>query len=105
MVARYGGEEFAVILPNTDYDGAKRAFGKVKEKAADHYLLHDNTQITLPTFSAGLARHRPGESSKDFIERVDNLLYRAKHGGRNRIEIEKPLIQEKETESGTLSES
>lgn len=105
MVARYGGEEFAVILPNTDHDGAIRAFNKVKDKAAGHYLRHNDTHIALPSFSAGLAKHRPGESSKEFIERVDGLLYKAKHAGRNKIEIEQSLIQEKGPEENPLTEN
>jgi len=104
MVARYGGEEFAIILPNTDYEGATQAFEKVRNKASGHYLEYNNTRIVLPTFSAGLARHRPGESSKDFIERVDALLYKAKQNGRNRIEVEKILIKEKSSEIDRIEE-
>lgn len=105
MVARYGGEEFAVILPNTDHEGALRAFNKVKNKAAGHYHRHNETSLALPSFSAGLAMHHPGEASKEFIERVDTLLYKAKHSGRNRIEIDQTSVQGQHKVSSTSSEN
>ena len=104
MVGRYGGEEFAVILPNTDHDGALRAFNKVKNKAAGHYCRYNDTSLALPTFSAGLAMHRPGETSKEFIERVDGLLYKAKQAGRNRIEFDKTDTRQQQTEKDIFSE-
>jgi len=40
------------------------------------------------TVSIGVAEYRPGESVRDALERADAALYRAKAGGRNRIECE-----------------
>lgn len=105
MVARYGGEEFAVILPNTDHEGALRAFNKVKNKAAGHYYRRNETSLALPSFSAGLAMHHPGESPKEFIERVDGLLYRAKQAGRNRIEFDKTDLREQQAVEESLPEN
>jgi hypothetical protein len=44
--------------------------------------------LLLPTFSAGLALYVPGEQPIRLIERTDRALYRAKHLGRIRIELE-----------------
>ncbi|WP_022947996.1 GGDEF domain-containing protein [Methylohalobius crimeensis] len=85
-VARFGGEEFIVLLPNTDMDGAVKALGKIYQRSADHAISLGATSIYLPTFSAGVARYRPDETASCFIERADQALYRAKEGGRNRIE-------------------
>ena len=104
MVARYGGEEFAVILPNTDHEGALRAFTKVKNKASGHYHRLNETRLPLPSFSAGLAMHQPGETSKEFIERVDTLLYKAKQYGRNRIEFDKADEKERQAAKDSLAE-
>lgn len=87
MVARYGGEEFAVLLPNTDTEGAISAVAKVQRKAGDSTLDLNGIAIPLPTFSAGIALYRPGETPTDIIERADAALYKAKHLGRNRIEL------------------
>ncbi|MBZ0073003.1 MAG: GGDEF domain-containing protein [Gammaproteobacteria bacterium] len=88
FVARYGGEEFAVLLPNTESEGAARALNKVKTRCAETRWPFNGTMIPVPTFSAGIALYKPGETSMAFIERVDKALYRAKRLGRNRIEID-----------------
>ncbi len=87
MVARYGGEEFAVLLPNTDAEGALSAVSKVQLQAAELSIEHNDTFIPVPTFSAGIAHYLPGETPTEIIERADSALYRAKHLGRNRIEL------------------
>ncbi|WJW74764.1 diguanylate cyclase [Thiohalobacter sp. IOR34] len=88
LVARYGGEEFAVLLPNTDTEGATRALNKVKERCAETRWQLNGLALPVPTFSAGLAFYKPGETSSAFIERVDKALYRAKRLGRDRIELD-----------------
>lgn len=85
MVARYGGEEFAVLLPNTDKEGAERAFNKVHSKAVETFIIKNNEAMNVPTFSAGLAIFSPGEELESLMERADNALYKAKQNGRNRI--------------------
>lgn len=87
MVARYGGEEFVVLLPNTDKEGAERAFKKVQTKVAETFIISNNDEIKVPTFSAGLAIYQPGETPDSLIKRADNALYKAKNDGRNRIEF------------------
>ena len=87
-VARYGGEEFAVLLPNTDLDGALNALRKVRHQLEESNCLLDNgVEISTPTFSAGIALFSPGESPDELIKRADMAMYRAKRTGRNRIEI------------------
>ena len=90
MVARYGGEEFAVLLPNTDRDGAVAAIAKVRNRALELRCEYAGKLLPVPTFSAGLTVYAPGESAKDLIDRADRALYRAKHMGRNRTEVELP---------------
>jgi len=88
MVARYGGEEFAVLLPNTDADGAIRALNKVRRRASETRWQSNGTISQVPTFSAGVSLFKPGESASAFIERADKALYRAKRLGRDRIELD-----------------
>ncbi len=90
LVARYGGEEFSVLLPNTTLQGAQRALSKVQSRVANSQCEHDGRAVLMPTFSAGLALYVPGEQPIHFIEQADRALYRAKHLGRNRIELALP---------------
>ncbi len=87
-VARYGGEEFAVLMPNTEVDGALCALKKMQSEIAGSFCrLDDGIEIAAPTFSAGIALYNPGESPEELIKRADTAMYRAKQSGRNRIEI------------------
>jgi diguanylate cyclase (GGDEF)-like protein len=88
LVARYGGEEFAVLLPNTDAEGALRALTKVKNRAGETRWQNNGDMIPVPTFSSGVSLYKPGETASAFIERADKALYRAKRMGRNRIEMD-----------------
>ncbi len=88
MVARYGGEEFSVLLPNTVAEGALCAIAKVQNRATKTQWEHGGKTFALPTFSAGVTLYVPRESPEDLIGRADRALYRAKHQGRNRVEVE-----------------
>ena len=99
MVARYGGEEFAVLLPNTDSDGAVRALNKVKRRASETRWQVNGTVSKVPTFSAGVSLYKPAESTSAFIVRADKALYRAKRLGRNRIELD--ITYETDDEGGS----
>jgi len=106
LVARYGGEEFAVLLANTSTEGSARALEKVKKRASETRWQSMDRMIPVPTFSAGLALYKPGETSSAFIERVDQALYRAKRLGRDRIELDDTYAQEPEAlEKRTRSEN
>jgi diguanylate cyclase (GGDEF)-like protein len=87
MVSRYGGEEFAVLLPNTDAQGVVAALIKVQKRVRDTGCKINEHDVPAPTFSAGVAEYKPGETPGHLIERADAALYRAKHLGRNRIEV------------------
>jgi diguanylate cyclase (GGDEF)-like protein len=88
LVARTGGEEFSVLLPNTGLEGASRALRKVQIRAGQALCEHAGRRLSLPTFSSGIALCLPGESADAVIERADRALARAKHLGRNRIEVD-----------------
>jgi diguanylate cyclase (GGDEF)-like protein len=87
LVARYGGEEFAVILPNTKQEGVIAALNKVRQRVEEVAELRGSDTFELPTFSAGVAEFRPGETPSTLIERADSALYAAKRKGRNCTEI------------------
>jgi diguanylate cyclase len=88
--ARYGGEEFAVILPRTTLENAATVAEEIRSTLAHRKLQNrrKGNSYGKVTLSIGVARYRPGESVGSFVERADAALYRAKSGGRNRVEAE-----------------
>ena len=93
LLARYGGEEFVLLLPETSLDDARNALDKLGRRIRREPLDAGGTCIDLPTFSAGIACLRPGESATTLINRADQSLYLAKRLGRNRIETDEQLPQ------------
>ncbi len=84
-LARYGGEEFLILLPNTTLDEAVKVMQRVQRELTRQFFLHDNQRILI-TFSAGVVALQPGEDREAVIARADAAMYRAKAGGRNRVE-------------------
>lgn len=87
LVARFGGEEFAVILPNTDSDGALEVAQGVCDAMRNRRLPHDQSPVGVVTVSVGCATMMPafGRLAINLVELADEALYAAKSQGRNRV--------------------
>lgn len=88
IAARYGGEEFAVILPETQMEGALKVAGSVKESIESLQIPHESSETAKHvTVSIGLCCMEPSifESVDGFIACADAKLYEAKKEGRNKI--------------------
>jgi len=77
---RYGGEEFVIIYPDTEikkaYEVSKRILQEIPKK-----VLINLKPITI---SGGIGEYK-GENPKEFFEKVDKALYKAKKSGKNKI--------------------
>ncbi len=84
-VARLGGEELAMLLPQTDQEGALEAAERCR-KAIEALSVRTNAGTVRVTASFGVAMYqeRSGAAGALF-DRADQALYSAKHGGRNRV--------------------
>ncbi|MEM6732966.1 MAG: GGDEF domain-containing protein [Myxococcota bacterium] len=88
IIARYGGEEFVLLLRRTSVEGATAVAESVRAIAQTTTLTYQNTQLRF-TVSLGIAtREIDGGfgSGEDLLRAADEALYRAKEGGRNRLE-------------------
>ena len=85
VACRYGGEEFLLLLPDTNLRGARVLAEKIRAAAAER-VFGDGERVFPLTLSIGVASLNDTESGNDMIARADAALYRAKQGGRNRVE-------------------
>ena len=90
-VYRYGGEELLVVLPEQSLDGGQRAAERMREEVESLGIPHPgiDTPPGVVTVSGGVAcfsEEDAGDVAK-LLKRADDALYRAKSGGRNRIEV------------------
>jgi diguanylate cyclase (GGDEF)-like protein/hemerythrin-like metal-binding protein len=93
LAARYGGEEFACIMPETDQNGALLLAEKIRRGIAALAIPHQESEVAdCVTASLGVVSVNclVGGKATDIVARADELLYRAKSRGRNRIEFDGP---------------
>ena len=86
-VARYGGEEIAMILPQTDLDGACILAERLRE-AVEALNFHEASgdRTFEVTASVGVAQLVAADQvADDLVDRADKALYQAKRRGRNRV--------------------
>jgi diguanylate cyclase (GGDEF)-like protein len=83
VVSRYGGDEFAVVLPETNVEGARVVAERIRGEVAGSGAFLRPLSVSL-----GVASHSgPLVSAKTLLDRADQALYRVKQSGRNRVEV------------------
>jgi two-component system cell cycle response regulator len=87
LVGRLGGEEFVVVMPETGLGGATIVADRLRQAVADEpFVLPENGEKLPITISVGLAITGQGDDTLEaLLKRVDDALYAAKNGGRNRV--------------------
>ena len=83
LAARFGGEEFVLMLPETDQSGARQVAEKIAARLSREKFRVDGKSFNVTT-SAGIAASVNGNTD-EALKLADDLLYKAKQAGRNRI--------------------
>lgn len=82
FVGRYGGEEFLIVLPDSDIESAYEKAEHIRKGIKNIEFKNEDHIVTI---SGGVVQFQQ-ESCKVIVNRVDQLLYKAKENGRDIIE-------------------
>jgi diguanylate cyclase (GGDEF)-like protein len=84
---RYGGEEFMLVMSQTTLEAGKAGAERLRRNTEAIRVPGFDESFRL-TVSIGVAQYRPDESVDETVRRADAAMYRAKEGGRNRVECD-----------------
>lgn len=88
LFVRLGGEEFALVLPDSDADGARRVIAQLRRDCLALDLRTESGRLCTLSFSAGVALSPAGSVGAEALYRAaDAALYRAKRGGRDQVAL------------------
>jgi diguanylate cyclase (GGDEF)-like protein/PAS domain S-box-containing protein len=85
LISRFGGEEFLVAMPGMNAEQARQRVESWRTRLADTTIKAGAADIRV-TLSAGLAIFPAhGDTMAALVARADEMLYRSKSEGRNRV--------------------
>ena len=85
-IGRYGGEEFLLVLSNCDTLGAAAIAERLLQAVRKDTIVLAEATVSV-TLSAGVATSGGIQDPETLVGAADAALYRAKRGGRNRVEV------------------
>lgn len=87
VVCRYGGEEFVVIMPGANLSAAREKAENLCRAIRAIHIYHGDQDLGGMTLSVGVAGWPECTDDPDaLLGLADRALYKAKEGGRDRIE-------------------
>ena len=88
LAVRWGGEEFLLVLKDCHLAEAQRIAEALRERIAALAIETDGQTLGV-TLSFGISEFSGTETTDQTVDRADAALYRAKHAGRNRVEVDR----------------
>jgi two-component system cell cycle response regulator len=85
LFARMGGEEFVIVLPETPVQVATEIAERVRKAIEERQFIFDGQQIRLTSSFGVCSAVSSVEQAEFLLLRADELLYRSKRDGRNRV--------------------
>jgi len=82
VLARLGGEEFVLVAPATEQHQAVLLAERLRQALPEELMVAVGVRVTA---SFGVTELQPDESATSVLRRVDELMYRAKAEGRDRV--------------------
>ena len=92
LFARLGGEEFAVVLPDAPLSEAMVIAERLRQAIASMVIETESGQVRITASFGCASADDPSATVDQLIKTADDLLYEAKHGGRNRVCGGQPLL-------------
>jgi diguanylate cyclase (GGDEF)-like protein len=88
IVCRFGGEEFTLILPGASLEIARDRAERLRVGVQALVVRSADRPLEAVTLSLGVAvLPQHGETAEAILQAADAALYRAKQGGRDRVEV------------------
>jgi diguanylate cyclase len=87
LLARYGGEEFVALVQVADLPVARRVAERMRLGLEETMWLDVLPGLGRVTASFGVSLLATDESLEQALARADEALYRAKHAGRNQVQM------------------
>ena len=79
---RVGGEEFIILLPNTNIEDGLKVSEKLLKSTREKIKIENKISVTI---SIGLCEVNSEDDITTLYKRVDQLLYKSKSEGKNRV--------------------
>ena len=86
VYGRWGGEEFVGVIRSIDAEDLVVLGNRMRVLVNQSFLMHDEARLGV-SISLGATVAKPDDTAESLIKRADQLLYRSKKEGRNRLTL------------------